>query len=129
MFCENCGKQIEDDAKFCEYCGAVISTQTIGNEKAEQAGVTSKKVSVKKELNKPLLITIIVAIVVLVAGGAGIILFDNYNHEKGDEAIKAVQDSYFEFLPEMTVGELIDEYYDINENSWLYACGREKRRT
>ncbi|MCM1008777.1 MAG: zinc-ribbon domain-containing protein [Ruminococcus flavefaciens] len=48
MFCPNCGKQIDDDAKFCEHCGAVIKTSTISNEKSEQSGVTSKKVSVKK---------------------------------------------------------------------------------
>ncbi len=48
MFCENCGKNIEDDAKFCEHCGAVINTPTISNEKSEQTGVTSEKASVKK---------------------------------------------------------------------------------
>ena len=121
MFCEKCGKQIDDDAKFCKHCGAVINTQTISNEKSKQSGITSQKVSVKKELNKPLLITIIIAVVVLIAGGAGIILFDNHNHQKGDEAIKAVQDSYFEFLPEMTVGEIITEYY--GKDYW--ACNSD----
>ena len=86
--------------------------------KSKQSGITSQKVSVKKEINKPLLITIMVAIVVLIAGGTGIILFDNYNHEKGDEAIQVVQDSYFEFLPEMTVGEIITEYY--GKDYWAY---------
>ena len=119
MFCSKCGKQIEDDAKFCEHCGAVINTPTISNEKSEQSGVTSKKISVKKEINKPLIITIIIAVVVLIAGSAGIILFDNYNHEKGDEEIQAVQDSYFEFLPEMTVGDLLYEYYEMGEDNWL----------
>lgn len=121
MFCSKCGKQVKADAKFCEYCGAVINTPTISNEKSEQSGVTSKKISVKKEINKPLIITIIIAIVVLIAGSAGIILFDNYNHEKGDEEIQAVQDSYFEFLPEMKVGDLIYEYY--GEDYW--ACNSD----
>ncbi len=52
MFCPNCGNKIEDDAKFCENCGAVINTQTIRSEKSEQSGVTSRNVSVKKEINK-----------------------------------------------------------------------------
>lgn len=121
MFCHNCGKQIDDDAKFCEHCGTVIKTPMINNEKSEQSGVTSKKVSVKKEINKPLIITIIIAVVVLIAGSAGIILFDNYNHEKGDEEIQAVQESYFEFLPEMTVGDWIYEYY--GEDYW--ACNSD----
>lgn len=28
MFCRNCGKQIDDNAKFCPECGASTSTQT-----------------------------------------------------------------------------------------------------
>ena len=66
MFCSKCGKQIEDDAKFCEHCGAVINTPTIRNEKSEQTVITSKKVSVKKEINKPLIITIIAVVIVLI---------------------------------------------------------------
>lgn len=126
MFCENCGKNIEDDAKFCEHCGAVINTPTISNEKSEQTGVTSEKASVKKEVNKPLLIAIIVIVVIAILGVIGTIAFEKYFYKKDDEAIKAVQDSYFEFLPEMTVGELITEYYDINENSWLYDSSEEQ---
>lgn len=28
MFCQNCGKKIEDDANFCEFCGGKVSTAT-----------------------------------------------------------------------------------------------------
>jgi uncharacterized membrane protein YfcA len=28
MYCKNCGKQIEDESKFCEYCGVGISTNS-----------------------------------------------------------------------------------------------------
>lgn len=126
MFCSKCGKKIYDDVKFCEYCGAVINTPTISNEKSEQSGITSKKVSVKKEINKPLIITIIAVVIVLIVGSAGIILFDNYNHKKGDDAIQSVKDSYFEFLPEMTVGDLLYEYYDMGENNWLYDSSEEQ---
>lgn len=48
MFCKNCGKQICDDAKFCECCGTVINDQTVSSEKSEQSGIASKKVAVKK---------------------------------------------------------------------------------
>lgn len=126
MFCSKCGKQVEADAKFCEHCGAVINTPTISNEKSEQSGITSKKVSVKKKINKPLIITIIAVVIVLIVGSAGIILFDNYNHKKGDDAIQSVKDSYFEFLPEMTVGDLLYEYYDMGENNWLYDSSEEQ---
>lgn len=121
MFCYKCGKQIDDDAKFCENCGAVINDKMISSENVGQTGATNSNTSVKKEINKPLIITIIIVAVVLIAGSAGIILFDNYNHQKGDEAIKTVQDSYFEFLTEITVGDLIHEYY--GENYW--ACNSD----
>lgn len=126
MFCSKCGKKIDDDVKFCEYCGVVINDQTVSSEKSEQSGITSKKVSVKKEINKPLIITIIAVVIVLIVGSAGIILFDNYNHKKGDDAIQSVKDSYFEFLPEMTVGDLLYEYYDMGENNWLYDSSEEQ---
>lgn len=129
MFCENCGKKIDDDAKFCEYCGASIEhkAETVSNENSEQKvpavrdSVSNGNISVKKKINKPLMITIIAIVIVLIVGSAGIILFDNYNHKKGDEEIQAIQDSYFEFLPEMTVGDLIYEYY--GENYW--ACNSD----
>lgn len=127
MFCENCGKQIDDNAKFCEYCGASIElkAETVSNENPEQKisavrdSVSNGNISVKKKINKPLVITMIAIVIVLIAGSAGIILFDNYNHKKGDDAIQAVQDSYFEFLPEMTVGDLLYEYY--GEDKWAYT--------
>lgn len=28
MYCNNCGKQIKDDAKFCPFCGSVIEDQS-----------------------------------------------------------------------------------------------------
>ncbi len=72
------------------------------------------------------MIAIIVIVVIAILGVIGTIAFEKYFYKKDDEAIKAVQDSYFEFLPEMTVGELITEYYDINENSWLYDSSEEQ---
>ena len=43
-FCENCGMQIPDDAKFCENCGAprmqAVARQLDENVNASQAGQT-----------------------------------------------------------------------------------------
>lgn len=126
MFCKNCGKQIDDDTKFCEYCGASIEfkAETVSNENSEQKvsamrdSVSNGNISVKKKINKPLLIAIIVIVVIGILGVAGAISVEKYFYRKGDEAIKAVQDSYFEFLPEMTVGDLLYEYY--GEDYWAY---------
>ena len=29
MFCKNCGKQIDDDSKFCSECGASVASRSI----------------------------------------------------------------------------------------------------
>lgn len=42
MFCENCGKQIDDDAKFCEYCGANINDDTTSTDKVVNTIALSK---------------------------------------------------------------------------------------
>ena len=26
MYCENCGERLDDDTRFCEYCGAKVSS-------------------------------------------------------------------------------------------------------
>lgn len=61
MFCGNCGKPIEDGAKFCVHCGAPVS-QT-----AEQAPPRKEK---KRGLSTGARVAILAAVcVVLVAGG------------------------------------------------------------
>ncbi len=120
MFCKNCGKQIDDDAKFCEYCGASMddNTDPVSNESAKRNAVTVSDGSVKKTSFKPLLVTTIVLAVILILVIAGTTLFDKFIQERSDKAIQNVQNSYFEFLPEMTVGDLLYEYY--GEDNWVY---------
>ncbi|MFP4466475.1 MAG: zinc ribbon domain-containing protein [Candidatus Goldiibacteriota bacterium] len=44
MFCRHCGKKIEDDSKFCRYCGGSV-TVSAGN-KEEQGTAVEEGVSV-----------------------------------------------------------------------------------
>lgn len=118
MFCKKCGKQIEENSKFCDKCGAVINDDTVKCGDAEKTNNTNSVLLVKKTINKPVLIAIIVVIAVILLGGGGMILYENYNQKKGDNAIQSVQNSYFTFLPDMTVGDLLYEYY--GEDNWAY---------
>ena len=118
MFCKKCGKQIEDNSKFCDKCGAVINDDTVKCEDAEKSNNTNSVSSVKKTVNKPVLIAIIIVIAVLLLGCVGIMLYENYNQRKGNNAIQSVKNSYFTFLPDMTVGDLLYEYY--GEDNWAY---------
>lgn len=44
MFCTNCGKQIIDTARFCNYCGmSVASDKAVDTQYAEQAVVSTQQ--------------------------------------------------------------------------------------
>ena len=119
MYCKKCGKKIEDNSKFCDKCGAVIEDDMVKCEDTEKSNNIKSVSSVKKTINKPMLIAIIVVIAVLLLGGGGMMLYENYTQKKGDNAIQSIKDSYFTFLPDMTVGDLLYEYY--GEDNWVYS--------
>lgn len=62
MFCENCGKQIDDDAKFCEYCGANINDDTTSTDK-----VVNTIALPKKSKKKPIIIALVLVIILFIA--------------------------------------------------------------
>lgn len=78
MFCKNCGKEIKDGTKFCEFCGAgqnsVISNKSDTNDNPNQSVQTnpystpsvSSVTSVKKKKGKGFIIGIVVAVVVFI---------------------------------------------------------------
>lgn len=119
MYCKKCGKKIEDNSKFCDKCGAVVEDDMVKCEDTEKSNNIKSVSSVKKTINKPMLIAIIVVIAVLLLGSGGMMLYENYTQKKGDNAIQSVKDSYFTFLPDMTVGDLLYEYY--GEDNWAYS--------
>lgn len=45
MYCKHCGKEIDDDSKFCRYCGGEQETPIINSKKnvAEEKSHTKKK--------------------------------------------------------------------------------------
>lgn len=61
MFCTNCGKQIPDDSKFCEYCGKpvlpVYEEKTENNPDMTHPAVSSSAVSKKEKKTKSSLFT------------------------------------------------------------------------
>lgn len=72
MYCENCGKEIEDQSDFCIYCGKVINKQDVD---------TSERYEEPLELNKPIksgkkLFLIVVCLVVVL--GIILIFANNY---------------------------------------------------
>ena len=81
MYCNNCGKQIPDDAKFCDGCGvAVHAQQTVASPSTQFAHQSLKP---KKTKNRFVLVVIAL---VFVIGLVGCIASIGSNHEnKTDE--------------------------------------------
>ncbi|MDC0584451.1 zinc ribbon domain-containing protein [Bacteroidales bacterium] len=48
MYCKNCGKQIDDDSKYCNYCGTQQSLNSIKNSHSE-----ARKVDVNLKIQGP----------------------------------------------------------------------------
>ncbi len=132
MFCTNCGRQIDDTAKFCDYCGTPTSDtddaapaqdRISTSPAAPQITVPASKPAgsgkvVTKSYHKPAIIVIAIIVVVAAAVIAIVAGLESHWNKKGDDAIETVQNSYFEFLPDITVGDLITAYY--GEDYWTY---------
>lgn len=79
MYCNNCGKQIKDDAKFCPFCGSVIEEQT--GSTTDDSTVTlpgrkkNKEKKPKKKRNKGKIVFFSVLVILVVAVIAGISLY------------------------------------------------------
>lgn len=58
MFCENCGKKIEEDEKFCPYCGAEFDRADDVKIVPEKSA-TRNKISFVRKKNKKILIVIV----------------------------------------------------------------------
>lgn len=117
MFCEKCGKEMKEGTKFCENCGNPLTPQPAETNKDIS---TCNTISVDTKSAK-MPVVIIIAVIAIILISIGVVAFDKSVHNNGDEKINDIKNSYFEFLPEMTVGDLIYEYY--GENYW--ACNSD----
>lgn len=52
MFCESCGKTIDDTAKFCRHCGAMVENEVVENKVQETTEVASEKITLKTILKR-----------------------------------------------------------------------------
>lgn len=88
MFCSKCGKQIDDDAKFCEYCGANINDDTTSTDKVVNTIALSKK-----SKKKPIIIVVILLFVLIVAGIAAYLTYEQIQIKHGADEILSLMEN------------------------------------
>lgn len=52
MFCRSCGKQLDDNVKFCKYCGAKLGTSTQNQQQEEETVILPKNQSTPAPMPK-----------------------------------------------------------------------------
>jgi len=112
MICKNCGKEISNTAKFCNYCGK--ATQNIPESDSQKMLQSIEKVPNKKTNVKFYAIIITISIIICILGTIIIIVIDNKSHEETENKLDSLQNSCFSFLPDITIGELLNDTH-----SWL----------
>lgn len=112
MVCKNCEKEISDSAKFCPYCGKNV--QNVPESNGQKLIQSIEKPPDKKATFRFNAILIIVSVAVCILGVVIITAIDNKSHKETGQRLDAIQNAHFEFLPDITIGELLN-----NTHSWL----------
>ena len=87
MYCNECGKELKDGAKFCGYCGTKLEQKI---EEEQPKGNISKK---QKEKGKKKTIIIISCILLTIALIVGILIYFNNKEERNINIEESHQDS------------------------------------
>lgn len=69
MFCNNCGREIEDGAKFCDYCGSPVNYDSVGKTAPESSfsAYTEELAPATEQKQSPKKLLIIAGCVIIVA--------------------------------------------------------------
>ncbi len=102
MFCSNCGKEIEDDASFCRFCGKKLREAGPADSKGTEPAtnnrydIASDTVVSKKKNNSGLVIAIAAVAVLLIAVGIVIFVKSSSPARKYEEQLKLAQHYLYE---------------------------------
>ncbi len=115
MYCNKCGKEIEDNSNFCSHCGNSINKPQIIKASVNSSKEQTVKASVKN--NKENIIKTIVMIVLLIIAGSAV-LYINYLKPKKEAKIQKEQEEARQEKEEKIFLQFTEEkiYADIVEN-------------
>lgn len=82
MYCQKCGKQNKDDARFCKYCGEPFNTLYTTNlnvmENTRQTGLYETYEEPEKESHKGILFAIFIVLFLIVLAIGGLFAYDRF---------------------------------------------------
>lgn len=139
MFCKNCGKEIQDGTKFCEFCGAgqdsVISNKSDTNNNPNQSVQTKtyptpsdgSVTSVKKKKGKGFIIGVVVAVVVFIIILVVIINAIVSAVSKNSLSVDDVKNSSLtHYSQTRKIGNVFENYEYFRNTSWEEFDGETK---
>ncbi len=118
MYCHKCGNKLDENAKFCNMCGAKQTVSPESETVNNNSDITNIKnrTAIKKKSSKiwvVLLIIIVISFIILA-------VIESLENKQSDyerkNTLNDVKNSHFEFLNDITVGALLVEYY--GEDYW-----------
>lgn len=124
MFCMKCGKKIDDDSKFCPFCGNVVSnsafntgTQLKTNPVMQTAGVFNKKILIGA-VSCIVAVTVVIGGVKLLTGGFGKTIAEQLFQMSWTE-LEEMDDKEFKNTLR-DEGITYNQSYDTTEGSYSY---------
>ena len=109
MKCTKCGKEIDNDSKFCEGCGATIESAT-ANSDGKKKGVKFKDLPKKQKITRIIIgcACFLVAGVLIIAGAFG---GASRTSEEESFYIDCVKQGSFEAFPDVTIETAFNEFF------------------
>lgn len=118
IYCSNCGHQLDDKDVYCDKCGTATANEPDINIETSLKDISFSEIEEdKKQTIKISVIMIILGLVLITVFMIFIEISDNKRVKNDNSRIESVKNSHFEFLPDITVGDLIYEYY--GEDYWI----------
>lgn len=142
MFCRHCGNEIEDNTKFCRFCGASTnvdgesaakrkSTQSAMSDSTANLHTKQTKAASHGKRNLTHIIYVLVAIIVILAVIFAVLMVNilgksGENESSMEEPVEAIQDFKNENLPTAVEYRFVD-YTDFSQYWFdgVFRCGAD----
>lgn len=109
MKCTKCGKEIDNDSKFCEGCGATVEG-VAENENKKKKGVKFKDLPKKQKIIRIIIacVCFLVAGILIIAGAVG---GTSRTSDEDSLYIDYVKTGSFESFPDITIEDAFNEFF------------------